>query len=257
MYDFSDVEPQQSSDLIPDGTFAKVTMTIRPGGVDGQTEIDKGLLKASTTPGSDVLSLDCEFTVVRGRLVRRKFWQNFTVAGGRTYVQGLIDEKKNMDAGISSCAASEKHECWQSQLTIADTTWLPGDPLWITLQRHSSIIKNGTKLADYTLGFNYSKDGSSFAPIPLCADRPDLPDYGLGDIPVVFRPPDRVDSAELTNGLRDAFGDRIRAIHELPATPPAFADRGALDRLEPGLRKSVRDRILPPDGGLYRFQAEG
>ena len=67
MYDFSDVEPQQSSELIPDGTFAKVTMTIRPGGVDGQTEIDRGLLKASTTPGSDVLSLDCEFTVTEGR----------------------------------------------------------------------------------------------------------------------------------------------------------------------------------------------
>ena len=62
MLDFSDVDPQQSSDLIPDGSFAKVTMTIRPGGVDGQTEIDRGLLKASTTPGSDVLSLDCEFT---------------------------------------------------------------------------------------------------------------------------------------------------------------------------------------------------
>ena len=53
MLDFSDVDPQQSSDLIPDGSFAKVTMTIRPGGVDGQTEIDRGLLKASTTPGSE------------------------------------------------------------------------------------------------------------------------------------------------------------------------------------------------------------
>ena len=61
--DFSDVEPQQSSDLIPDGTFAKVIMTIRPGGVDGQTEIDRGLLKASTMAGSDVLSLEGEFTV--------------------------------------------------------------------------------------------------------------------------------------------------------------------------------------------------
>jgi hypothetical protein len=87
MYDFSDVEPQQSSDLIPDGTFAKVTMTIRPGGVDGQTEIDRGLLKASTTPGSDVLSLDCEFTAVEGKFARRKFWHNFTVAGGK------VDEK--------------------------------------------------------------------------------------------------------------------------------------------------------------------
>ena len=67
MYDFSDVEPQQSTDLIPDGTFAKVAMTIRRGGVDGQDEADRGLLKASTTPGSDVLSLDCELTIVVGR----------------------------------------------------------------------------------------------------------------------------------------------------------------------------------------------
>ena len=87
MYDFSDVEPQQSTDLIPDGTFAKVTMTIRPGGVDGQTEIDRGLLKASTTPGSDVLSLDGEFTVTEGKFVRRKFWHAFTVSGGK------VDEK--------------------------------------------------------------------------------------------------------------------------------------------------------------------
>ena len=87
MYDFSDVEPQQSSDLIPDGTFAKVAMTIRPGGVDGQTEIDQGLLKTSNTPGSDVLSLDCEFTVTEGRLARRKFWHSFTVSGGK------VDEK--------------------------------------------------------------------------------------------------------------------------------------------------------------------
>src|SRR5918994_587694 len=87
MYDFSAVEPQQSTDLIPDGTFAKVIMTIRPGGVDGQTEIDRGLLKASTTPGSDVLSLDGELTVAEGKFVRRKFWHAFTVSGGK------VDEK--------------------------------------------------------------------------------------------------------------------------------------------------------------------
>src|ERR687898_1094916 len=87
MYDFSGVEPQPSGDLIPDGSFGKVTMTIRPGGVDGQIEIDRGLLKASTTAGSDVLSLDCEFTVTEGRLARRKFWHSFTVSGGK------VDEK--------------------------------------------------------------------------------------------------------------------------------------------------------------------
>jgi hypothetical protein len=87
MLDFSDVPPQQNTDLIPDGTFAKISMTVRRGGVDGQDEIDRGLLKASTTPGSDVLSLDGELTVAEGRFVRRKFWHSFTVSGGK------IDEK--------------------------------------------------------------------------------------------------------------------------------------------------------------------
>ncbi|MBK8909267.1 MAG: hypothetical protein IPM60_15725 [Rhodospirillales bacterium] len=87
MYDFNEVEPQRGGELIPDGSFAKVTMTIRPGGIDGQGEFDRGLLKASNQPGSDVISLDCEFTVVEGPHARRKFWQTFTVTGGK------VDEK--------------------------------------------------------------------------------------------------------------------------------------------------------------------
>jgi hypothetical protein len=122
MYDFSDVEPQQSSDLIADGSFAKVIMTIRPGGVDGQTEIDRGLLKASTTAGSDVLSLDCEFTVTEGRLARRKFWQTFTVSGGKVDEKGasigwniskrtfraMIDSALGLDPDDNSAEATTK-----------------------------------------------------------------------------------------------------------------------------------------------------
>ena len=87
-FDLNDVAPQQSGDLIPDGTFAKVTMTIRKGGVDGMSELDKGLLKASNQPGSDVLMLDAEFTVAEGPHARRKFWQLFTVQGGKLDEQG-------------------------------------------------------------------------------------------------------------------------------------------------------------------------
>lgn len=87
MYDLNDTEPMRASEIIPDGSFAKVAMTIRPGGVDGPFEIDRGLLKPSTTPGSDVLSLDCEFTVTEGPHARRKFWHSFTVSGGK------LDEK--------------------------------------------------------------------------------------------------------------------------------------------------------------------
>ena len=88
-FDMNDAEPQKSGELIPDGTFAKITMTIRPGGADGQSEIDRGLLKASNTPGSDVLMVDAEFTIAEGTHVRRKFWQMFTVSGGKVDEHGV------------------------------------------------------------------------------------------------------------------------------------------------------------------------
>jgi hypothetical protein len=87
-FDMNDVEPQQSGDLIPDGTFAKLVMTLRKGGSDGTGDVDRGLLKASNQPGSDVLMLDAEFTVAEGPHARRKFWQNFTVQGGKLDEQG-------------------------------------------------------------------------------------------------------------------------------------------------------------------------
>lgn len=87
-FDMNDVAPQQSGDLIPDGTFAKLRMSIRKGGSDGMSEVDRGLLKASNQPGSDVLMLDAEFTVMEGPHARRKFWQNFTVQGGKLDEQG-------------------------------------------------------------------------------------------------------------------------------------------------------------------------
>lgn len=88
-FDMNDAEPQKTGELIPDGTFAKVAMAIRKGGTDGQAEIDRGLLKASNAPGSDVLMLDCEFTVTEGPLARRKFWQMFTVQGGKVDEHGV------------------------------------------------------------------------------------------------------------------------------------------------------------------------
>lgn len=87
-FDMNDVQPQQTGDLIPDGSFAKVVMNIRRGGIDGTVDGDRGLLKASSQPGSDVLLLDAEFTIAEGPYTRRKFWQNFTVQGGKVDEQG-------------------------------------------------------------------------------------------------------------------------------------------------------------------------
>ena len=87
-YDMNDAELPRGSDLIPDGSFVKIVMHIRKGGTDGQGEVDRGLLKDSKT-GSDAKMLDCEFTVVAGPHIRRKFWQTFTVVGGKLDENGI------------------------------------------------------------------------------------------------------------------------------------------------------------------------
>ena len=89
MYDMNDAGPQITpvGDTIPDGTFAKLRMIVRPGGVNGATPIDAGLLRASKT--SDAKMLYCEFTAVYGAFARRKFWQMFTVSGGKVDEQGV------------------------------------------------------------------------------------------------------------------------------------------------------------------------
>ncbi len=124
MYDLNDAEPLRSGEIIPDGTFAKVTMTIRPGGVDGPFETDKGLLKPSGSAESDVLSLDCEFTVVDGPHARRKFWHLFTVSGGKVdekgasvgwniskrMFRGMIDSALGLDPADMSDAAKAKRQ---------------------------------------------------------------------------------------------------------------------------------------------------
>jgi hypothetical protein len=122
MYDLNDAQPQMApmGELIPDGTFAKVKMTIRSGGVNGSTPMDAGLLKASQS--SDAKMLDCEFTVVAGPYVRRKFWQNFTVSGGKVDEKGqskgwniskstfraMVDSALGLDPKDESPAAKQK-----------------------------------------------------------------------------------------------------------------------------------------------------
>jgi len=122
MFDMNDAEPQKTGELIPDGTFAKVTMSIRPGSIDGQSEIDQALLKAPKDPSSDVRMLDCEFTVAEGPHAKRKFWQMFTVQGGKVDENGvsiawkiskstfraMIDSALGLDPQDMSEAAKQK-----------------------------------------------------------------------------------------------------------------------------------------------------
>lgn len=85
-YDFNDAEPMRETTLIPINTIAPIIMTIKPGGAG-----DGGWLKQSST--SDVMMLDCEFTIVEGPYAKRKVWQRLAISGGK------IDEKGKSIAG--------------------------------------------------------------------------------------------------------------------------------------------------------------
>ena len=75
-------------ELIPDGTIAKVSMLVRPGG-----EGEGGWL---TEAASKNLYLNCEFVVTEGKYARRKFWQVLVLVGGKKNEKG-----ESMSANIS------------------------------------------------------------------------------------------------------------------------------------------------------------
>jgi hypothetical protein len=88
MLDLNDAAPQTGpmGELIPDGTFCKLKMSIRKGGANGASPLDAGLLLASEK--SNAKMLDCEFLVIEGPFARRKFWRNFVVDGGKRNKDG-------------------------------------------------------------------------------------------------------------------------------------------------------------------------
>ena len=82
-YDMNDVQPQIATDIIPDGTFAKITMIFKPGTIDGASPADAKLLKPSNSPGSDVQQIDAEFTIAEGLYARRKFCSSLPSSAAR------------------------------------------------------------------------------------------------------------------------------------------------------------------------------
>lgn len=124
MFDFNDAQQQMSpqGELIPDGVFSRVKLTVRPGGTNGAVPMDAKLLKSSDR--SDALMLNCELTLMDGPHARRKFWQNFTVAGGKRDEKGesigwniskssfraMIDSAVGLDPKDESPAARDKRK---------------------------------------------------------------------------------------------------------------------------------------------------
>jgi hypothetical protein len=102
--DFNDAEQQQTFDLIPKGTVAKVRMTIKPGGYDDPNQgWGGGYATQSFDTGSIYLS--CEFVILEGEFARRKMWSNVGLHSakgpawgnmGRTFVRAALNSARNI-----------------------------------------------------------------------------------------------------------------------------------------------------------------
>ncbi len=70
---FNNAEDQTNFDIIPKGTFAKVRMTIKPGGYNNE---QKGWTHgyATQNTASGAVFLNAEFVVLEGPYARRKIW---------------------------------------------------------------------------------------------------------------------------------------------------------------------------------------
>lgn len=102
--DFNDADQQQSFDLIPKGTVARVRMTIKPGGYDDPAQgWVGGYATQSFETGSVYLA--CEFVVLDGEYARRKMWSNVGLHSakgaawgnmGRSFVRAALNSARNV-----------------------------------------------------------------------------------------------------------------------------------------------------------------
>ena len=116
--DFNDAEQQQSFDLIPKGTVAKVRMTVKPGGYD---DPNQGWVGGYATQSFETGSifLACEFVVLEGEHARRKLWSNIGLYSskgptwgnmGRTFVRAALNSARNVrpDDNTPQAAAARR-----------------------------------------------------------------------------------------------------------------------------------------------------
>lgn len=102
--DFNDAEQQQSFALIPQGTIAKVRLTIKPGGHnDGAQNWEGGFATQSAQTGAVYLA--GEFVVLEGEYARRKVWSNIGLHSpkgptwaniGRTFIRAMLNSARNV-----------------------------------------------------------------------------------------------------------------------------------------------------------------
>ncbi len=112
--DFNDAEQQQSFDLIPKGTVARVRMTIKPGGHD---DVSQGWTGGYATQSFETGSifLACEFVILDGEYARRKMWSNVGLHSskgpawgnmGRTFIRAVLNSSRHIQPQDNSPQAA-------------------------------------------------------------------------------------------------------------------------------------------------------
>ncbi|WNO10398.1 hypothetical protein [Teredinibacter sp. KSP-S5-2] len=119
--DFNNAEDQQEFDLIPNGTLAKVRMSIKPGGFDDpQMGWTGGYATFNPTTGAVYLS--CEFVVIGGAYDKRKVWRLIGLHSskgpdwgnmGRSFIKGILNSARNLDP-IDNSPQAQQARCINS-----------------------------------------------------------------------------------------------------------------------------------------------
>ena len=113
--DFNTADDQQSFDLIPKGTLAKVRMTIRPGGFDDETQGWTGGY-ATQSDSTGAVYLNCEFVVLDGPYAKRKVWSLIGLESpkgpewasmGRAFIKTMLNSSRGIQPQDTSPQAQQ------------------------------------------------------------------------------------------------------------------------------------------------------
>lgn len=115
-FDYNNAEEQNSYDLIPKGTVARVRMTIKPGGFDDpQRGWTGGYATRNDTTGA--VYLNCEFVVLEGEYAKRKVWSLIGLHSpkgpewsnmGRAFIKAILNSSRNIQPKDNSPEAQAK-----------------------------------------------------------------------------------------------------------------------------------------------------
>lgn len=111
--DFNNSENQSNFDLIPNGTLAKVRMSIKPGGYDDQNQGWIGGY-ATRNEATGSIYLSCEFVILEGEYAKRKVWGILGLHSnkgpewgnmGRSFIKAILNSARGFSESDNSPTA--------------------------------------------------------------------------------------------------------------------------------------------------------